>query len=72
MIVKSNSTNIKLANLQGSVEYILDTEGLNGLYRGLRIHIKFNTGPALVRNMSAGFLYFQILSYITSNDRNVS
>ncbi|CAD8202533.1 unnamed protein product [Paramecium pentaurelia] len=64
MIVKSNPKNYRLTSAYGSVEYILINEGLNGFYRGLR--------PAIVRNMSAGFLYFQMLSYVTSVQRNVS
>lgn len=69
MIVKSNQIH-KLASAYGSVEYILLNEGFNGLYRGLRNILIYFKGPALARNMSAGFLYFQMLSYFTSNDRN--
>lgn len=57
MIIKADPKNTKLSKVKGAFEYIYTSEGVYGFYRGIR--------PALIRNMSAGFLYFQFLSMLS-------
>ena len=64
MIIKADPKNTKLSKVKGAFEYIYSSEGVYGFYRGIRILIH-NVGPALIRNMSAGFLYFQFLSMLS-------
>ena len=67
MIIKADPKNTKLSKVAGAFEYIYTSEGVYGFYRGISMIKNFikNLGPALIRNMSAGFLYFQFLSMLS-------